>query len=434
MPRSRAIDSRRRRFEGFCLEPHFAVGVKPAFRLQRERLHAAGDGAADVYRDALRIVERLERRLVQLDGKRLDRRARYEFFAIRQMREQRTLRSMRVSFETCPGADQLPGAGTPRGERPARAASLRSRARPRHAGGNLQGQRNEDVGSRRWRPLRGIEAGNPDAVVVHAGIIMRIGQRHRRLDAGGVEVAFAGEIRKRGHGIAQRCLREPGPERRVLIQQAMPAIHRLLFVAAQWTGAVPSELAQCREQTGRPFGRRAARPRQCRERLAQAQHERGRSGVAGGALEKRSQLLGAELELPSVAKHSFDGGPGHHVIAIEKWQTQPPHHFIESQATGEQPQTEQRVRNDREFGQRASAFDCEHRGGGPRLGAYPFGRRESLRQQAVIQIATLTQFRVDDEQPAVRIAFQCRAAPCGDQFELMLIILRGGDCDWRLPW
>ena len=128
------------------------------------------------------------------------------------------------------------------------------------------------------------------------------------------------------------------------------------------------------------------------------------------------------------------GGTGHHVIAIEKWQTQPLHDFIESQAAGEQPQTEQRVRNDREFGQGASAFDGEHRGRGARLGAYPFGRRQCLRQQAVIQIATLTQFRVDDEQPAVRVAFQCRAGPCGDQFELMLIILRGGDCDWSLPW
>ena len=197
---------------------------------------------------------------MQLDGKRRGRSARHEFLTIRQMREQRTLRSMRVSFEARPGADQLPGAGTPRRERRARAASLRGRARPGHAGGNLQGQRNEDVRSRRWRPLRGVQAGNPDAVVVHAGIIMRIGQCHRRLDAGGVEVAFAGEIRKRGHGVAQRCLREPGPERRVLIQQAMPAVHRLLFVAAQWSGAVPSELAQRREQAGRPFGRRAARP------------------------------------------------------------------------------------------------------------------------------------------------------------------------------
>ena len=37
------IDARRRRFERFCAEPHFAVGVKAAFRLQRERLDAAGD-------------------------------------------------------------------------------------------------------------------------------------------------------------------------------------------------------------------------------------------------------------------------------------------------------------------------------------------------------------------------------------------------------
>src|SRR4029079_7988243 len=100
----------------------------------------------DVYRDALRIAERLERRLVQLGRKRLYRTAWDAFPPIRQVREQRTLRSMRVSFETRPGADQLPGAGTPRGERPTRAASLRSRARPRHTSGNLQGQRNEDVG------------------------------------------------------------------------------------------------------------------------------------------------------------------------------------------------------------------------------------------------------------------------------------------------
>ena len=70
------------------------------------------------------------------------------------------------------------------------------------------------------------------------------------------------------------------------------------------------------------------------QRLAQAQRERGRSGVAGSALEERSQLLGAELELPSVAQRSFDGGTGHHVIAIEKWQAQPAHHFVESQVPG----------------------------------------------------------------------------------------------------
>ena len=45
---------------------------------------------------------------------------------------------------------------------------------------------------------------------------------------------------------------------------------------------------------------------------------------------------------------------------------------------------------------------------GARLGAHPFGRRQRLRQQAVVQTATLTQFRVDDEQPAV--ADRVRAA------------------------
>ena len=112
------VDAGRRRFEGVRLEPHFAVGVKAALGLQRERLDAAGDGAADVHRDALRVVERLELRLVQLDAASgAGRSARYEFLAIRQVREQRTRRAMRIAFESRPGTDQLAGAGTPRGER-----------------------------------------------------------------------------------------------------------------------------------------------------------------------------------------------------------------------------------------------------------------------------------------------------------------------------
>ena len=123
------------------------------------------------------------------------------------------------------------------------------------------------------------------------------------------------------------------------------------------------------------------------------------------------------------------GGAGHHVIAFEKRQTQPLHYFVESQATGEQSQGEQRMRNERKFGERTPAFDREPRRGGARLADDPFGRRESLRQQAVVQIAALTQFRIDDEQPASRVALERRAAPRGDQFELVLIVLRGGDRD-----
>jgi hypothetical protein len=41
MPRSRGIDARHRRFEQLAPSRHFAVRMKAAFRLQRERLDAA---------------------------------------------------------------------------------------------------------------------------------------------------------------------------------------------------------------------------------------------------------------------------------------------------------------------------------------------------------------------------------------------------------
>jgi hypothetical protein len=78
------------------------------------------------------------------------------------------------------------------------------------------------------------------------------------------------------------------------------------------------------------------------DRVASAWRRRGQAQPrrrCRRALEKRRQFLGAELELPSVTKHGPDRGTGHQVVAIEKRQTQPLHNFIESQTTGEQPQT-----------------------------------------------------------------------------------------------
>ena len=257
------------------------------------------------------------------------------------MREQRTWR-----------CDARPLRGAPR-SRPAaralarhaasdaaRAASLRGRARPGNAGGNLQAQRNEDVGSRRRRPLRGVEAGNPDAVVAHAGIIVRIGQRHRRLDAGRRRSCVRGPDppawpRRRASGACG----SQGPSAEYSSSKRMPAVHGLLFVAAQWTRAVPAELAQRREQARRPLGGRAARRRQRRERLAQA-----RASAAAAALPDARSSNAASSSAPNssfrpLRSTASIGGAGHHVVAIEKWHAQPAHHFVESQAAGEQPQT-----------------------------------------------------------------------------------------------
>ena len=109
MPRSRAIDARRRRFERFGAEPHFAVGVKTAFGLQREWLDAAAHRRRDVHRDALRVVDRLELRAVQCGGERhADRDAGANSAAIAAECASNGLgAAVRIAFEARPGADQL---------------------------------------------------------------------------------------------------------------------------------------------------------------------------------------------------------------------------------------------------------------------------------------------------------------------------------------
>ncbi len=260
---------------------------------------------------------------------------------------------------------------------------------------------------------------------------MRFGQRHRRLDAGRVEVAFAGEIGKRGHGVGRRRLREPGPERRVFIEQAHASGSRSAARRCA-TRARRASRAGAAPRAGAATIRRACGA--CPASVVSAWRRRAASaagcGVAGVRSRNAASSSPRELELPSVAQRSFDGGAGHDVIGIEKWQAQPAHDFIESQAPGRAGADVSNacaMSGNSASGRPPSIANTVERVRAARRD--PLGRRQRLRQQAFVQTATLAQLRIDDEQPPCGIAFELGAAPCGDQFELVLVVLRGGDGD-----
>ncbi len=195
------IDARYRRFEPLRAQPHFAVGMKAALRLQREWFDAASHWRRDVDGGADRVLERLELRVPHETGQR-DMFVTLPKFRMPvggyESREQRAHAAMRIPIKCRPGTNQRFRGGAPRLERVPGHAHLPGRARRGHAGRNLQSQGNEGVGSWRRRPLRGIQARNPDAVVMHDRVIVAVGQRHRGGDACRVEAALARQVAQRG--------------------------------------------------------------------------------------------------------------------------------------------------------------------------------------------------------------------------------------------
>ena len=133
---------------------------------------------------------------------------------------------------------------------------------------------------------------------------MRVGQCHRRLDA----------------GRSRSCVRGPGPQawprrraRRLRAARARaPSIHpasacqrSTVCCSSLRSGRAPCqpELAQRREQAWRPLGRRcAAGPDERRQRLAQARRERGRGGSPVARSRNAASSSAPEFQLPSLAQ------------------------------------------------------------------------------------------------------------------------------------
>ena len=203
---------------------------------------------------------------------------------------------------------------TPRAKR-ARARVCAAALAAGNSRGDLQPQRNEHVRPRRRRPLRGIESGDPDAVVAHDRIVVGFGQRDRRRDAGGIEVAFGREIHQRRHGIRGAGARQPGAQRRVFIEQHVPARHRLLLVAAQRPRAGPAELSAAPRAGAPPSRVRCARslpssasavPQARRQRRARlARPSRSRNAASSAALNS---------SLRPVAQSAPRAGAREHVV------------------------------------------------------------------------------------------------------------------------
>jgi hypothetical protein len=100
------IESGRRRFERVGREPHLAVRAEAALRLQRERAHTAAHGAALVDGHAANVVENFQRRRAHGFRQRNEPRRRFEDPLLRNTRQQRTRRAMRIALEPGPRANQ----------------------------------------------------------------------------------------------------------------------------------------------------------------------------------------------------------------------------------------------------------------------------------------------------------------------------------------
>ena len=173
-------------------------------------------------------------------------------------------------------------------------------------------KRNEDVGPRRRRPLRGVEPGHPDAVVTHDRVVVRIGQGHRALR----HWPHRSSARPRDRRVSPpRRAAVPrgnhGAERRVFIEQRVPARHASAARRCATRARHASRAGAKRASSARrPLGRRACARYQASRAPLQPRARATAAGDSPWSCVRATTASSSALKssLPRLAQSRFDGG------------------------------------------------------------------------------------------------------------------------------
>ena len=216
----------------------------------------------------------------------------------------------------------------------------------------------------------------------------------------------------------------------------MPAGHGLLLVAAQRARAVPAQLRK-RDAAGVAPTRRACGAGLPSVASACAQSRRERAVAASPVARSRKPAAprAREFEPASLAQHRFDGGAGEYIVAVQERHAQPAARLRRS---ADRPVSSRSVSNAcATSGKSASGWPPSIANTVENARAPPArptrtgdsvcdSRRSYCRRRCRSFASTMSSRRPGSRSSSV-------AAPGGDQFELVLVVLGGRDRDGAAP-